>query len=359
VDLRRYLPLGVLVLAAAALHAALVALGAPYCMTQLTMAAGYSLVVIGLCLLVGYAGQASLGHAAFFAIGGYTSAVLTTTDLLPYAGSAWAAALDGLGLLLERQDAYGRTIVHVSPPAALFAALLAAALVAFVVGIPVLRLRGHYLAMATLGFGIIVHRVLLGTPAFGGADGISGVPPFPILGSLEVSGSPALRVGNYYLAWLLVAAAVALSINLVRSRVGRALRAIHENEEAALSLGIAAARCKLAVFVLSAVLAAAGGVFLTHFIGGIGPSEAGVMKSVRYLAIVAVGGMAHIWGTLFMGILLNFLSLRGVFGSYDDAVFGGILIAIMLFAPQGLFRLRPIEFLRATIREKAHGRAAP
>jgi branched-chain amino acid transport system permease protein len=280
-DLRRYLPLGVLAIAAVALQVALSAFGVQYYLTQLTMAAGYSLVVIGLCLLVGYAGQASLGHAAFFAIGGYASAVLTKTNLLPYAGSPWTTALDRLGLLIERHDAYGRTILHLSPWVGLAAALLAAALVALVVGIPVLRLRGHYLAMATLGFGIIVYRVLLGTAAFGEADGITDVPPFRILGALEVSGSPALRVQNYYMAWLLVIAAVALSINLVRSRVGRALRAIHENEEAALSLGIDAARYKLAVFVLSAVLAAAGGVFLTHYIGGIGPSEAGVMKSVR------------------------------------------------------------------------------
>ncbi len=89
---------------------------------------------------------------------------------------------------------------------------------------------------------------------------------------------------------------------------------------------------------MSALFAAVGGVLLTHYNGSIGPSEVTVMKSVRYLVIVAVGGMANLWGALFMGMLLNFLSLRGVFGSYDDAVFGAILILIMLFAPQGLLR---------------------
>ena len=78
---------------------------------------------------------------------------------------------------------------------------------------------------------------------------------------------------------------------------------------------------------------------MVHYNGGIGPSEAGVMKSVRYVAIVAVGGMAHIWGAMIMGVVLNFLSLRGVFGSYDDAVFGFILIVIMLFAPNGILSL--------------------
>jgi branched-chain amino acid transport system permease protein len=121
--------------------------------------------------------------------------------------------------------------------------------------------------------------------------------------------------------------------------VGRALRSIHENEEAAHSLGVNTYGYKLATFVLSALLAAAGGVLLTHYNGSIGPSEATVMKSVRYVAIVAAGGMANLWGTLLMGGLLNFLSLRGAFGSYDDAVFGAILISMMLFSPQGLLRL--------------------
>jgi len=98
-------------------------------------------------------------------------------------------------------------------------------------------------------------------------------------------------------------------------------------------------RYKLAVFVLSALFAAVGGALMTHYNGSIGPSEVTVMKSVRYVAIVAVGGMANLWGALVMGILLNFLSLRGVFGTYDDAVFGAILIGIMLFAPQGLLRV--------------------
>ena len=134
-------------------------------------------------------------------------------------------------------------------------------------------------------------------------------------------------------------AAMVLAINLVHSRIGRALRSIHQNEEAAHSLGVDTYRYKVSTFVLSALFAAAGGIFLTHYNGSIGPSEVTVMKSVRYVAIVAVGGMANLWGAMLMGVLLNFLSLRGVFGSYDDAVFGAILIVVMLFAPQGLLRI--------------------
>ena len=129
-----------------------------------------------------------------------------------------------------------------------------------------------------------------------------------------------------------------LLLNLIDSRVGRALAAIHGAEDAAGAMGIPTARYKLNTFVLSAVFAAMAGVLLTHYNGGIGPSEASVMKSVRYVAIVAVGGMANLWGALSMSLVLNFLSLRGYFGSFDDAVFGVILILIMLFAPDGLLR---------------------
>jgi branched-chain amino acid transport system permease protein len=145
-------------------------------------------------------------------------------------------------------------------------------------------------------------------------------------------------VGNYYFAWGLVLVLLVLFLNLVRSRVGRALRAVHGNEPAADAMGVETAALKLRLFVISAVCAAIGGFFLTHYSGGIGPSEAGIMKSVRYVAVVAVGGMANLWGALVWGTLLSFLSLRGVFGSYDDAVFGGILVLVMLFAPNGIGR---------------------
>jgi len=155
-----------------------------------------------------------------------------------------------------------------------------------------------------------------------------------------ISGDADLRVLNYYLAWGVLIAGMVLLLNLIGARVGRALRSLHSSEDAAEACGIDTARFKLRVFVLSAVYAAIGGVLLTHFNGGIGPSEASVMKSVRYVALVAVGGMTHLWGTLLMGVGLTFLSLRGVFGTFDDAVFGMILILVMLFAPEGILSLR-------------------
>ncbi|UCF96556.1 MAG: branched-chain amino acid ABC transporter permease, partial [Spirochaetaceae bacterium] len=227
-------------------------------------------------------------------------------------------------------------------------ALVMTAAIALIIGIPVIRLRGHYLAMATLGFGLIIYRIVLGTGFLGEADGITGVPGFPVL-TLEVSGALSKRIPNYYIAWILVLLGMLLAMNLIQSRVGRALRSIHGSEQAAKAMGIDTARYKLGTFVLSAVFAAVGGVFLTHYNGSIGPSEVTGIKSVRYVAIVAVGGMDNLWGSLLMGILLNFLSLRGYFGSYDDAVFAGILLVIMLFFPDGLLRapaLRNLSVLR-------------
>ena len=340
---RRNLPIVVLALAVIAVHLASAAAGKPQYLTQLTMAGYYSLVIVGLTLLMGYTGQISLGHAGFFAIGGYTSGLLTTYNL--QGGGAFVSLLRATGLLIAGKDLYGGDLLVMRPWAACLIALAVTVGIAYLVGKPVLKLRGHYLAMATLGFGTIVYKVVLGSSLVGAADGISDIPAFPLFAGLAVTGKSALRVQNYYLAWGLVLGAMALLTNLIHSRVGRALRAIHGAEDAANAMGVDTARYKLHMFVLSAALAALGGVFLTHYNGGIGPSEASIMKSVRYVAIVAVGGMANLWGALIMGVLLNFLSLRGSFGSYDDAVFGLILLAIMLFAPDGLLRVEMVRRL--------------
>ena len=359
---RMYAPVLALAIGVIALHGLLSAANATYYMTQITMSAYYALVVIGLCLLMGYAGQASLGQAGFFAIGGYMAAVLTTYNLAPYREVLLVRVCQSLGLLVSK-DIYGAKVLSFSPWFAFCVTLVVTAVIALVIGLSVIRLKGHYLAMATLGFGLIVYRIVLGTPLFGQADGISNVPPFHLIGDLQVNGRAAFRVQNYYLAWALVFIAMVLAIHLVHSRVGRALRSIHQSEEAAHSLGVNTHRYKLAIFVLAAVFAALGGIFLTHYNGSIGPSEATVMKSVRFLAIVAMGGMANLWGALFMGVLLNFLSLRGVFclslggrlWTLDDAVFGAILIAVMILAPQGLLRIPNWGAIASIRSRRAHG----
>lgn len=323
--------------------------GSAYHLTQLTMTAYYSLLVIGLCMLIGYAGQISMGHAGFFAIGGYISAFLTTHDFSAQKGLAVVGFLTKAGILARRPDLYGGDLLAVHPWAACLVAVCTAVLIAFVIGGPVLKLRGHYLAMATLGFGIIIYRIVLGTTLLGSADGITDVPAFTLLPGLAVSGKGPSRIANYYIAWGTVVAGMILLVNLIHSRVGRALTAIHGAEDAADAMGIDTADYKLRIFVLSAGYAALAGVLLTHYNGGIGPSEASVMKSVRYVSIVAIGGMASLWGALLMSLLLNYLSLRGSFGTFDDAVFGAILILIMLFAPEGLLRKQTWAELKAAL----------
>ena len=345
--LKRYIPVLFLVALVVAIQLFTHLTETTYYLTQLTMSAYYSVVVIGLCVLMGYGGQISLGHAGFFAIGGYLSGALTTHNLISFRDHGLVAFLDKIGLLIAGKDLYGGDLLTVEPWAACITAVLIAGIIGLAIGGPVLKLKGHYLAMATLGFGIIIYRIGLASAYFGEADGISGVPGFKLLPGIEVSGSFGARVLNYYIAWGVVFVSIILLLNLIHSRVGRALRSIHGAEEAANAMGVNTARFKLYIFVLSAVFAALAGVLTTHYNGGIGPSEAGVMKSVRYVAIVAVGGMANIWGALIMGIVLNFLSLRGVFGSYDDAVFGAILIVIMLFAPQGILKVNPWQQVKS------------
>ena len=325
-----------------------------FCLTQLTMSLYYAVVVMGLCLLMGYAGQVSMGHGAFFAIGGYTVAVLTTCDLSRFKDAAWAGWLAKAHLLTARPDLYGATILTAAPWAAFAAAMVVTFCVACLIGYPALRLKGHYLAMATLGFGLIVSKLLLGSSFTGAADGLNGVPEWNLGFGLTVTGRSAARVQNYYIACGLVFILLVFLRNLIHSRVGRALRAIHDQETAANAMGIDTAAYKLKVFVASAMLAAMAGAFLTHYTGGIGPSEAGALKSVRYVVLAAAGGMANLWGVTAMSVALNYCSLRGWFGTCDNLVFGAVLIAIISLAPNG-----PLQPIAKGIRALIRGRATP
>lgn len=353
---RHILPFALFLVAVVGAQLIMRVTGTEYCLTQFTMAVYYAIVVMGLCLLMGYAGQVSLGHGAFFAIGGYTSAVLTTHDLSPLGDTPWVAGLRQAHLLVAKQDLYGNAALTVSPGAAFLAAMLVTFLVALVIGYPALRLRGHYLTMATLGFGLIVSKMLLGSAITGAADGINAVPGWNLLPGLTITGKSARRVENYYIACGLALLVLVLLRNLVHSRVGRSLQAIHDRETAANAMGINTAASKLKVFVLSALLAAMAGVFFTHYTGGISPSEAGALKSIRYVVLAAAGGMANLWGVTVMSVALNYFSLRGWFGSYDNAVFGVILILIISLAPEG--PLKPIGlWLRRLRGAQAEGRS--
>ncbi len=286
-----------------------------YYIGMLVFAAFNCLACIGLCLLMGYTGQISLGHGAFIAIGAYSSAFLTTA-------AGW------------------------SPWVAMAAGAVGAMAIAFAVGIPTLRLKGHYLAMATLGFASIIHITAVATTGLtGGPAGISGIPRLGFLGFRLES-----DLQYYYFAWASVVIGLYLAFNLIHSRVGRGLRAIHGSEDAAAAVGVNTAFYKIQIFAVSAVYASVSGSLYAYYVNYIDPGPFDVMHSVLLVTMVAVGGLRHLWGAVIGAVLLSLLPellslaaapLRAVGiayrPDYDILVYGGILLLIMLFLPEGLF----------------------
>ena len=260
-----------------------------------------AIVCVGLNLLIGYAGQISLGHAGFFGLGAYGSAILA-------ARYGWPA------------------------PAALAAALAGVAALAWLVGRPILRLKGHYLAMATLGLGIIVSIVIATEDRLtGGPDGMS-VPPFGAFG-YALSGERAW----YWTVGALLLATVWMAGNLIDSPRGRALRALHGSETAAELVGIDSARHKLNAFVLSAVLAAAAGALTAHYSGFITPAKASFLHSIELVVMVVFGGMASTFGAVVGAAVLTLLpQFLTVFREYEMVAFGAVMMLTMIFMPRGL-----------------------
>ena len=260
-----------------------------------------AIVCVGLNLLIGYAGQISLGHAGFFALGGYGSAILA-------ARYGWP------------------------PLAALPAATAGVALLAYIVGRPILRLSGHYLAMATLGLGVIISIVLATEDRLtGGPDGMS-VPPLALFGH-PLAGERAW----YALVGVLLVGCVWLALNLIESPRGRALRALHGSEVAAGMIGVDCARHKLTVFVLSAVFAAAAGGLTAHYAGFITPGQSSFLRSIELVAMVVFGGMASTFGAVVGAAVLTMLpQLLTVLKDYEMVVFGAVMMATMIFMPRGV-----------------------
>ncbi len=276
-----------------------------YLVTIVQFALIYMVFVTGLNIFMGFTGQVSFGHSAFAAIGGYTSAVLTTT----YGWGPLPAALVGL------------------------AGALACALI---VGYPVLRLRGHYLAMATLAIGLIVYAVAVQWQSVTqGYMGISGIPPIGI-------GSFTIETDRGLLGFLLVCAGLSVlaARRIRRSRLGRALVAVAGSEPAAQALGIDVARYKLAAFLISAAYAAIAGTLFVHAIGFVSPEVFGLPMVVLTFTMLYVGGIGTLSGPVFGAIIVSILpeTLRQ-FKDYQDLVYGVALIVILIYAPRGLSSL--------------------
>ncbi len=261
----------------------------------------FALAVVGLNLLMGFAGQVSLGHAGFLGIGAYSVAI----GPVYFGTPSWLS---------------------------LFAGAAISGLVAFLVGRPILRLKGHYLAVATLGFGLLVAIVLTNEAGWtGGPDGMT-VPKLTLF-NWSVRGSDAW----YWISGTTFVGGFVLALNLMESPTGRSLQAIHDSEIAALVLGIDVASKKLMIFIISAVYASVAGSYLAMFNGHVTPDVAGFLRSIELVAMVVLGGMGSIVGSLVGAIVLVVLpQVLTIFHEYEQALLGLIVMVFMIFLRRGI-----------------------
>jgi branched-chain amino acid transport system permease protein len=272
----------------------------------------YAIIVTGLTLLMGFTGQVSLGHAGFYGFGAYVGAVLA---------SAW----------------------HVPLWMAIPLALLAGGGLALITGFMILRLKGHHLALATLCLGVIVVEFINKAKITGGAAGLYDLPEITLFGWLKQN-----PLGKVYFLWAVAWLVVLWAVQLTASPVGRALQAIHNDEEAAAAMGIPVFKIKLKVFVMSGVLAALAGVLyaFVYTPSYLGPEEFGLMLSVMLVTMVVIGGMGSIWGGLTGAVVMTGLheaiTLAGEklgfteVSRFEQLIYGLLLVLALIFCPKGL-----------------------
>lgn len=257
---------------------------------------------LGLSLFLGYTGQISLGHAAFFGAGAYTTALLTTQQGFP----------------------------------SLLAFIISAAVsasFAYVIGKPILKLKGYFLALATLGFGEIFLVIVRETPGLtGGVVGISGIPWFTFAGVVFDT-----YLKQYYLIWGVLIGLLIFSKNIVRSRMGRAFLAVSASEDAASTVGIPAAQTKLKAFVMSAAFAGFGGSLFASVMATASPESFSLNLSILIVMMVILGGMGNLYGPIAGAIFLTWLTdvLAG-FQEYSLPLYGMIFILLLIFFPEGI-----------------------
>jgi branched-chain amino acid transport system permease protein len=274
---------------------------AAYALHLAILAGIYIILTLSLNLIIGYAGQVSLGHAAFYGIGAYASALVSLHWNLPF-------------------------------PAAALAAMLVAGLCGLALGLPTLRLKEDYLAIVTLGFGVIVDLVFLNLEITGGPDGLPGIPSPIFLGM-------SFKTPWHYLALVTVTVILVLAATyrLVDSYHGRALRAIRDHEITAQVMGINTPAYKVLIFTLAAALAGLAGSLYAHYITFINPESFGLHTSILILAMVVLGGMGSIAGSVLGAVILTILPelLRQVH-AYQDLVYGALLVGLLILRPEGI-----------------------
>lgn len=256
-------------------------------------------LALSLNILMGYAGQVSLGHAAFFGIGAYTSALLT--------------------------QRYGQSFVI-----GLLGALLVTGLVGGFLGLPSLRVRHDFLVLATMGVNFVVVAVFKYVDFFGGALGLVDIPT-PRFFGLDS------EIPYLILVWLYVLFTLGVAWYLSKAWAGMALNAVRLDEDAAASVGVSVPRFKIIAFIISAALAGGAGSLYAHYLKSLFPDTFGFLESIVILSMVVVGGVGTLRGPIFGAILLRLLPelLRGLV-DYRFTVYGALLVLMMLFQPMGL-----------------------
>lgn len=274
----------------------------PYYNTVLILVGIYVILAVSLDLLIGFAGQISVGHAAFFALGAYTSGILTAKH-------------------------------NLSPLIALVGGLFVSGFVAWGIGRAVLRLKGYYLAMATLGLNAVVVKLITGFASVtGGASGLLNIPPFQIFGLTLQD-----HTHYYYFVWGIVILVILSCLGLAKSPFGSALIAIHSDEEAASTLGIDCPKYKLHVFVISSMFAGVAGSLFAHFMGFIAPDDFDIFTSILVLVMLFLGGVGTIYGAVLGAAFLKLLpEVTYRFQTYELFFYGLILILVLIFMPRGL-----------------------
>lgn len=273
----------------------------------------YAIVALGLNLLFGYAGQFSLGHAGFFAIGAYASAILTQRAGIPF--------------------------IHALPAAGFFTAAIG-----FLLGLPALRLTGLYLAIATLGFGLAVPQLILWLRDWtGGSMGLHSLP----LASIPLGPFPALVFRTdqeyYYLALVVLILMTILAWNVIHSDTGRALIAIRDSEIAARAMGVNLVRYKTTAFALSAFYTGIAGSLYAHLLHGISPEDFTVYLSIDFITMIVLGGLGSVSGGLYGAFMLTLLQnsltrlpILSQFKNLYIVVLGAILVLTIMFFPRGI-----------------------
>lgn len=291
----------------------------PYIVRIMILSGINIILAVSLNLINGFTGQFSLGHAGFMAVGGYVAAAFDV-----YVGPSFGPGLAIPAFLLS-----------------IILGSIAAAMAGLLIGIPTLRLRGDYLAIATLGFGEIIRVLILNIDSLGGARGFSNIPART----------------NFFWVYLAAAGCIVFHANLIRSRHGRALLAVRDDEIAAESLGVPTTRYKVTAFVIGAAFAGLAGGLFGHYLMYLNTNSFTFMKSIEVVIMVVLGGMGSITGSIASAIVLTILpeALRQ-FSQYRMVLYSLLLVILMIARPQGILGTREIGDVWRRLRAR---RAAP